>query len=212
MWRPSPCAKSSACSRRWPRVELLRKAWLFLGSPSGGETAAIFYTLTATCRRLHIDPLAYLSDLFTRWPTCDPTDESSLAAFLPDRWLAAHPEAKLPMREEESQQKAAKKRARRTHLRAALAQAEHQRLVTPSPIEIPQKPKQKSRRHGCNAHTRANGGPALTITSLMPRPGREFRRSEVGDGIKPMSFFTAASLSPAVIAATRSREKRSPRS
>jgi hypothetical protein len=103
-----------------------RKAWLFFGSPSGGEAAAIFYTLTATCRRLQIDPLAYLSDLFQRWPTCDPRDESSLAAFLPDRWLAAHPEAKLPMREEESKQKAAKKRARHSHLRAALAKAERQ--------------------------------------------------------------------------------------
>lgn len=103
-----------------------RKAWLFFGSPVGGEAAAIFYTLTATCRRLQIDPLAYLSDLFQRWPTCDPQEESSLEAFLPDRWLASHPEAKLAMREEESKQKAAKKHARRTHLRAALAKAERQ--------------------------------------------------------------------------------------
>ena len=103
-----------------------RKAWLFFGSPSGGEAAAIFYTLTATCRRLRIDPLAYLSDLFEHWPTCDPQDENSLAAFLPDRWLASHPEAKLAMREQESKQKAAKKRARHSHLRAALARAERQ--------------------------------------------------------------------------------------
>jgi transposase len=105
-----------------------RKAWLFFGSPEGGEAAAIFYTLTATCRRLRIDPLAYLSDLFERWPTCDPQDESSLAAFLPDRWLASHPEAKLAMREKESKQKAAKKLARHSHLRAALAKAERQGL------------------------------------------------------------------------------------
>lgn len=105
-----------------------RKAWLFFGSPQGGEAAAIFYTLTATCRRLQIDPLAYLSDLFERWPTCDPHDENSLAAFLPDRWLASHPEAKLAMREAESQQKSAKKRARHSHLRAALGRAERQGL------------------------------------------------------------------------------------
>lgn len=105
-----------------------RKAWLFFGSPHGGEAAAIFYTLTATCRRLRIDPLEYLSDLFERWPTCDPQDEGSLAAFLPDRWLASHPEAKLAMREAESQQKAMTKRARHSHLRAALARAECQGL------------------------------------------------------------------------------------
>ena len=52
------------------------------------------------------DPLAYLSDLFERWQTCDPQDESTLAAFLSDRWLVSHPEAKLAMREEEAQQKA----------------------------------------------------------------------------------------------------------
>ena len=105
-----------------------RKAWLFIGSPQGGEAAAIFYTLTATCRRLRIDPLAYLSDLLERWPTCDPQDESSLAAFLPDRWLASHPEARLAMREAESKQKAAKRNARHSHLRAALARVERQGL------------------------------------------------------------------------------------
>ena len=46
-----------------------------------------------------------------------------LPTFLPDRWLASHPEAKLAMREQESKQKAAKKRARHSHLRAALAAA-----------------------------------------------------------------------------------------
>ncbi len=118
---------SNNASERAVKVAVMgRKAWLFFGSPEGGEAAAIFYTLTATCRRLQIDPLAYLSDLFDRWPTCDPQDENSLTAFLPDRWLASHPAAKLAMREAESQQKAIKKRARHSRLRAALTRAERQ--------------------------------------------------------------------------------------
>lgn len=103
-----------------------KKAWLFFGSPEGGHAAAVFYTLTATCRRLKIDPLAYLTDIFKRLPMCDPDDETSLDLLLPDRWLAEHPEARLQMREKETQKKAARKRARRAHLRRALAQAASQ--------------------------------------------------------------------------------------
>jgi transposase len=102
-----------------------KKAWLFFGSSEGGEAAAIFYTLTATCRRLHIDPLAYLTDVFQRLPALwDPADETSLDALLPDRWLAEHPEARLPMRETEARKKADRKRSRRAQMRRALAQAE----------------------------------------------------------------------------------------
>ena len=45
-----------------------KKAWLFFGSPAGGAAAAVMYTLTATCRRLRIDPYAYLRDVFERLP------------------------------------------------------------------------------------------------------------------------------------------------
>jgi len=103
-----------------------RKAWLFLGSPEGGSTTAIFYTLTGTCRRLQIDPLAYLSDVFKRLPTCDVTDESSLRALLPDRWFAEHPEARLQMRVEESEQKMACQQKRRAQRRQSLIQSESQ--------------------------------------------------------------------------------------
>jgi transposase len=65
-----------------------KKAWLFLGSEAGGRAAAVFYTLTATCRRLKIDPFAYLQDVFKRLPECDPNDPASLTPLLPDRWLA----------------------------------------------------------------------------------------------------------------------------
>jgi transposase len=103
-----------------------KKAWLFFGSPEGGEAAAIFYTLTATCRRLKIDPLAYLSDVFKRLPLCDLDDPTSLDPLLPDRWLSEHPEARLPMREKEAQKKAERKRSHRAQIRRALARADAQ--------------------------------------------------------------------------------------
>lgn len=101
-----------------------KKAWLFFGSPEGGEAAAIFYTLTTTCRRLKIDPLAYLSDVFKRLPLCDLSDPTSLNPLLPDRWLSEHPEARLPMREKEARKKAERKRSRRAQIRRALARAD----------------------------------------------------------------------------------------
>ena len=97
---------------------------LFLGGPAGGDAAAIFYSLTATCRRLQVDPQAYLSDVFKRLPTCDTEDPESLLPLLPDRWLATHPESRLQLRVKEKEDKAARKRARRTRRRKVLARAQ----------------------------------------------------------------------------------------
>jgi transposase len=99
-----------------------KKNWLFFGSPRGGETAAVFYTLTATCRRLQINPQAYLKDVFERLPLCDANDAATLMPLLPDRWLADHPESRLQLRATEAEDKAARKRAHRTRRRKALAQ------------------------------------------------------------------------------------------
>jgi len=106
-----------------------KKNWLFFGSPAGGHAAAVFYTLTATCRRLQIDPYAYLKDVFERLPELvatqgGPPDPSLLAPLLPDRWLAEHPESRLEMRTTESNAKAARRRARRTRRRKALARSQ----------------------------------------------------------------------------------------
>ncbi len=70
-----------------------RVNWLFVGSPRGGVTAARLLSLVATCRRLHMDSFLYLRDVFTRLPGLPP---SRLDELLPDRWLAAHPEARYP--------------------------------------------------------------------------------------------------------------------
>jgi hypothetical protein len=48
------------------RVALGRKNWLFCGSDNGGHTAAVLFSLIATCQRHKVEPLAYLRDVLTR--------------------------------------------------------------------------------------------------------------------------------------------------
>ena len=64
-----------------------RRNWTFLGSDNGGRTAAILSSLIATCKRLAIDPFAYLRDIFARLGA---HPQSRLAELLPDQWQAAH--------------------------------------------------------------------------------------------------------------------------
>jgi transposase len=66
-------------------VAVGRKNWLFFGSDNGGRTAAVLTSFITTCKRLHIDPWAYLRDIFDRIST---HPASGLAELLPDRWLA----------------------------------------------------------------------------------------------------------------------------
>jgi transposase len=94
-----------------------KKAWLFFGNENGGQTAAVLYTLTMSCKRHSIDVQAYLADVFRRIRTATPAELESL---LPDRWIAAHPEARLKQRVQESHAAAARKRQRRAQRRLAL--------------------------------------------------------------------------------------------
>jgi transposase len=48
------------------RIALGRKNWLFCGSDNGGRTAALLFSLIASCQRHHVDPFAYLRDVLTR--------------------------------------------------------------------------------------------------------------------------------------------------
>jgi len=57
---------NNAAENALRRVAINRKNWLFCGSDNGGRTAAIFFTLLATCRRHHVEPFAYLRDVLTR--------------------------------------------------------------------------------------------------------------------------------------------------
>ena len=63
-----------------------RKNWMFLGSDNGGRTAALLTSLVVTCKRHHMDPFAYLRDVFER---INAHRKNRLEELLPDRWVAA---------------------------------------------------------------------------------------------------------------------------
>jgi len=92
--------------------------WLFLGSDQGGHTAAVLYSLVITCKRLQMDPWAYLDDVFARLPSAH---GSKLRHLLPDRWIKAHPQHRLVHREKEAKSTARRKQARRAKRRRELA-------------------------------------------------------------------------------------------
>lgn len=48
------------------RVALGRRNWLFCGADTGGHTAAVLFSLIATCQRHKVEPFAYLRDMLTR--------------------------------------------------------------------------------------------------------------------------------------------------
>jgi transposase len=50
-------------------VVLGRRNWLHVGQESGGEKAAHLFSLMITCRRLGVEPYAYLHDILRRLPT-----------------------------------------------------------------------------------------------------------------------------------------------
>lgn len=97
-----------------------KKNWYFLGNERSGETAALLYTLTMTCKRHHIDVLAYLNDVLRRVPGIAAAELESL---LPDHWIAEHPEARVKQRVQESHAAAHRKRQRRVERRMALAES-----------------------------------------------------------------------------------------
>ncbi|WP_419193687.1 transposase domain-containing protein [Kolteria novifilia] len=74
--------------------------------------------MTKSCNRHHVDPFAYLRDVYTRLPT---TPASDLPSLLPDRWIDEHPQHRLQERADEARQRADRKRARRAQRRAHAA-------------------------------------------------------------------------------------------
>lgn len=112
---------NNASERAVKNAVIGKKNWLFFGSPAGGHAAAVFYTLTATCRRLRMDSFAYLKDVLERLPLRDVNDPASLTELLPDQWLVKHPEARLKKRADESNDKATQKRERRAQRREKIA-------------------------------------------------------------------------------------------
>lgn len=65
------------------RVAINRKNSLFFGSDQGGEDSVIFMSIISTCRRINVDPFAYLKDVIEKLTANPDTDLDSL---LPHRW------------------------------------------------------------------------------------------------------------------------------
>ena len=57
---------NNAAERAIRPLTLGRRNWTFLGSDSGGERAAVFFTLVQTCKLNAVDPQAYLADVIAR--------------------------------------------------------------------------------------------------------------------------------------------------
>jgi hypothetical protein len=72
--------------------------WLFVASQTGGQRAAVLFSLVASCKRNQVEPWAYLRDVFTQLPLLRAAREHGedvtpqLDALLPDRWLETHPQ------------------------------------------------------------------------------------------------------------------------
>jgi transposase len=78
---------NNAAEREMKRIAIGRKNFLFVGSDAGGKTAAVLFSMTASCHRHGIDAFAYLRDVLDRLAG-GPLQGDALAALLPDRWAA----------------------------------------------------------------------------------------------------------------------------
>jgi len=77
---------NNSAERSLRGIAVGRRNWTFYGSDNGGHTAAVLNSLIATCKRLTIDPFAYLRHVFARISS---HPHGRLAEFLPDHWKAA---------------------------------------------------------------------------------------------------------------------------
>jgi transposase len=59
---------NNSAERAMRAIALGRKNYLFVGSPSGGKSAAIAYTLIETAKLNGVDPQAWLADTLARIP------------------------------------------------------------------------------------------------------------------------------------------------
>ena len=78
---------NGASERALKPVAIGRKNWLFAGSDTGGQTAAVLMSLCTTCKHLGIDPQASLRDVLERIST---HPARRIEEWLPDRWQALH--------------------------------------------------------------------------------------------------------------------------
>ncbi len=75
---------NNAAERSLRGIALGRKNWLFVGSPQGGQTAAILFSVLASCKRHEVEPWAYLRDVLQRLAV--PANPEQLRHLFPHRW------------------------------------------------------------------------------------------------------------------------------
>jgi len=81
---------NNVAEREMKRIAIGRKNWLFVGSANGGRTAAVLFSMTASCKRHGLDPFRYLTEVLRRLPT---TLGDRMIELLPDVWIETHPQA-----------------------------------------------------------------------------------------------------------------------
>ena len=70
---------NNGAERALRSVAVGRKNWLFFGNERGGQTAAVMYSLLATCQEHGVEPGSYLRDVLLRIGTC--TDVRELTPY-----------------------------------------------------------------------------------------------------------------------------------
>jgi transposase len=69
-------------------IAIGRHNWVVLGSESGGQTAAVLYSVVGTCKHLGIDPFVYLREALSGlFALGDKPTSEELQEWLPDQWL-----------------------------------------------------------------------------------------------------------------------------
>lgn len=74
-----------------------RKNFLFVGSETGGDRAAILLSVIASAKLWEVEPWAWLNAVFRELPLrlatiSDPGKPPDLTDLLPDNWLSANPQ------------------------------------------------------------------------------------------------------------------------
>jgi transposase len=79
---------NNLCERTLRAIALGRNNWGVLGSETGGQTAAVLYTVVLTCKHLEIDPFTYLREALPGlFALGESPSAEALLDWLPDRWL-----------------------------------------------------------------------------------------------------------------------------
>ena len=84
---------NNPAERALRKVCIGKKNWMFVGSLTGGNTAAVLFSLVQTCRALEINPREYLEDIYTRLLD---HPAKKLDELLPDQWKLLRDRQKSP--------------------------------------------------------------------------------------------------------------------